>query len=233
MRNRIQILLAITGILLVAPSMIWAQCGASSGTGKLEVNSDAALEGACGLEIMMDGTTTNRFVADQSPNDETVYRASFLFNPNDFAFNGGTSAANRHLIFSAAAWSSNNPQEPAIRVIFARRVTQADFIVKATAANTAGNKGRVTKPISLQSTAGPSSTYLIEVEWQRASGSGMADGVIRIRVDGGAWSENASVKSVGQLLRVARLGGLTVIDAASTGSYYLDDFQSFRTLTTP
>jgi hypothetical protein len=230
MRNRIQFLLAITGILLVAPSMIWAQCGASSGTGKLEVNSDAALEGLCGLEILMDGTTTNRFVSDSSPNDETVYRASFLFNPNDFAFNGGTAAANRHLIFGASAWSSNNPLEPAIRVIFARRVVSDDLIVKATSANTAGSKGRVTKPIHLQSTAGPSSTYLIEVEWQRASAPGVADGVIRIRVDGGAWSENASVKSTGQLLRSARLGGMTVIDAGSTGSYYLDDFQSFRTL---
>jgi hypothetical protein len=228
--------LAIAGALL-ASSTGSAQCpdtdtdgqpGAIISPGRLEVNEDAALEGECGLEVLTDGTTVNRWVMDESPTNETTYRASFLINMNDFAFNGATSATNKHILFANTARNGAGANEAAVRLFLKERGSR--FVVSASAQNTAGDRSRHTPNVTLEAYVDCCTTHQIEVEWQQASGPGIGDGIIRVRVDGGPWAQRTTVKNTGQEIYNARLGAFTAIDSESTGSYYLDDFQSFRTL---
>jgi hypothetical protein len=232
----LSLFLALASVPLV-PTTGFAQCpdtdgdgipGAIVSPGRLEVNEDAALEGNCGLEVLADGTTDNRWVKDESPTNETVYRASFLINMNDFAFNGPTAAKNKHLLFACTAKNGAGKNEAAIRVTLKKKTVR--FVVSASSENTAGDRSRHTPGVTLEAFADCCSTHRIEVEWQKASGAGTGDGIIRVRVDGGAWAERTTVKSAGQEIFGCRLGAFTAIDSESTGSYYLDDFQSFRTL---
>jgi len=49
---------------------------------------------------------------------------------------------------------------------------------------------RKTPPVILQAVADPPATHLVEVEWQTASALDVRDGILRIRVDDGAWSSD-------------------------------------------
>lgn len=84
-----------TTILLALASMLIFAAGAMGNS--LSVTSAAAMGGAaqntcsgdgmpgpCGLEVFHDNTSLS-YVEDQSPSSETIYRATFLFNPNSIS----------------------------------------------------------------------------------------------------------------------------------------------------
>lgn len=72
---------AIRMTLIVAA--VFALAGTAMADNSVYVDASAAMNGTnYGLVLNLDGTTTNTFVEDQTPADETVYRASFWFDPN-------------------------------------------------------------------------------------------------------------------------------------------------------
>jgi hypothetical protein len=200
----------------------------------MAVNGDAALEGDCGLEVVFDGTKTKRYVQDDSPDAESVYRVSFLFNPNDLLFSGPTAFDNQHHIIAATAIGPGGT-EIGFQVILHDQKNQNRIRLKTNGGvdipSDPGRAARKPKPhVVLQSTLDPPQTHLIEIEWHSASAPGVRDGLIRIRANGGAWSEVA-LENYGFEMDFVRLGAINGIDVTTSGSYYLDDFQSFRTLT--
>lgn len=222
--------------MLSAPSVVGAQCnpGWTNGAGTMAVNGDAALEGNCGLEVTFDGSTTKRYVQDDSPDAEGVYRVSFKFNPNDLVFSGPTALANQHHLLAATAVLPGG-NEIGFQVLLHDQKTQSRYRLKVNGGvNIAAEptrSARKPKPhVVLQSTSDPAATHLIELEWYTASGDGVRDGVIRVRANGGAWSET-TLENFGFEMEFVRLGAINGIDVTTSGSYYLDDFQSFRTLT--
>ncbi len=222
--------------MLTAFSNIEAQCtpGWTNTTGTLAVNGDAALEGNCGLEVSFNGTTTKHYVQDDTPNAENVYRVSFLFNPNDVAFNGSTALANQHHIIDVGAVGPDG-NEIGFQVLLHNQKTADVLRLKTNGgvdiADDPLRAARKPKPhIVLQSASAPPQTHLIEVEWYSASAPGVRDGLVRIRANGGPWS-SVALENYGFGIEVARFGAINGIDATTTGSYFLDDFQSFRTLT--
>ena len=60
-----------------------AFAGAASAQNTVYADAAAAMNGTnFGLVLDLDGTTSNTFVEDQTPAAETVYRATFWFDPN-------------------------------------------------------------------------------------------------------------------------------------------------------
>ncbi|MGB5161357.1 MAG: hypothetical protein WBO69_19130 [Thermoanaerobaculia bacterium] len=94
MKSRI---IAITAVMV----LVIAGAGLAD---TLEVIGAAAMEGSFGLRVNHDNTST-AYVQDNSPNEESIYRYEFLFNPNNIS-NGITSNW-RHTIFWA---QSANPR---------------------------------------------------------------------------------------------------------------------------
>jgi len=70
----------------------------------LAVNNGAAMAGSFGLDMSHDNTS-KAFVQDNTPNDESIYRYEFLFDPNSIST--GISLNWRHTIFWA---HSANPR---------------------------------------------------------------------------------------------------------------------------
>ncbi|MCP4903178.1 MAG: hypothetical protein GY906_39960 [bacterium] len=239
MRNRLPLLIVAIGILAVAPSTVFAQnCppGTVVSPGMLEVNDTAALEGDCGLEVIMNGASTKRFVQDDTPDAEHVYRVSFLIHPNDIDFDlTGTAIQAQHNILDATA-STPNGNNIGVRLTFQHKKSASRYQVKAKAGvYIAGNPSKVTRktsPAVMQLVADPAAMHLVELEWQAASADGVRDGLLRVRVDGGAWSSN-TLDNFDFGIDTVKFGAVNGIDTGTTGSYFLDDFQSFRTLTTP
>ena len=185
----------------------------------IDVNASAAMEGSFGLEAIADGTATNAFVQDDSPANETIYRASFMFDPNSMTMITG----GRHIVFSATA-DSTNGNKAAITLQVKRK--SSGFAIRAMSQVTAGTQREKTGDIAL--TDAP---HTVQLEWQVASGSGVADGYLRLTVDGTTFVERTNIRSFTQSIKNAKLGHLaSSVDPATVGSHYFDDFQSFRTL---
>ena len=63
-----------------------ALAGSAMAQNTVYADATAAMNGTnYGLVLDLDGSTSNAFVEDQSPADETVYRATFWFDPNDMS----------------------------------------------------------------------------------------------------------------------------------------------------
>jgi hypothetical protein len=63
-----------------------ALAGSAMAANTVYVDAAAAMNGTnYGLVLDLDGTTSSAFVEDQTPADETVYRATFWFDPNSLS----------------------------------------------------------------------------------------------------------------------------------------------------
>jgi hypothetical protein len=68
--------LATLAVLILSGTVMTGISGAAT----IEVNGTAAMEGSYGLEVVSDGVdNSSAYVQDDSPNQESTYRASFLF----------------------------------------------------------------------------------------------------------------------------------------------------------
>jgi hypothetical protein len=186
----------------------------------LDVNANAAMEGSFGLEVISDGTATNAFVQDDTPDSESIYRISFMFDPNSMSMTVG----GRHFIAAVTADSSQG-NKSCVELLLRRTASGYDIrMFTAPTAATSGRKKTPPQPLS----DGP---HTIEIQWQTSSGPGIEDGLIQMRIDGGAWVGRSDIRSWTQAVKNAKLGFLaSSVDPTTIGSHYYDDFQSFRTL---
>ena len=82
-----------------------AFAGAASAQNTVYADAAAAMNGTnFGLVLDLDGTTSNTFVEDQTPAAETVYRATFWFDPNTLPM-GNT---DKFVIFLGRHANNNN-----------------------------------------------------------------------------------------------------------------------------
>ncbi len=208
----------------------------------LSVNGGAALEGSFGLEVLMNDTSS-AYVMDDSPVNETVYRAEFLLDLNDLNFSASSGPSSNHSILKL--WDMDVPGPlPRQHVIIGIRLG-GDGKYKVFC-KLIQYDGATSWPIwrtdlgspmelNLPSTAGGYPVG-VRVEFvQGTTGGGGADGIVRFarytNFDPGNWNTKEHVAVLNYLLDVDRAYfGAMAADATSTGSFYLDSFQSFRTL---
>ena len=206
-------------IALLAIGVLVIATGASANN-SISVETYAAMSGTTyGLEAVADGTATNAYVQDDSPADETVYRAQFMFDPNSMTMDVG----GRHIIFSSTANSTNGNKAA---ITLQMKYGAGGYAVRAMSQVTAGDQREKTADVLLSD--GP---HEIMLEWQVASGPGLADGMIRLTVDGSTVAQRLDVRSYTQAVKNTRMGHVaSSIDATTVGSHYFDEFSSFRTL---
>lgn len=205
-----RILVALVGAVLLAPL---------AGAATLNVNSSAAMAGTnYGLEMIMDGTTHGSFVRDDTPNDEVIYRAQFWFNPN--TWNGPEGAT----VILARTTDETLFYAP-FQVLLTKKSGLWRVYVRAQ-----NNTGvvRFTNRINLT----PGTPSLLQVEWVKGDVPGTLSGDVTLSVLDGA----AAGQSVATGLNNSNIYADNIVLGAlqpqttQTGSYYFDEFASFRTL---
>lgn len=228
----------------------------------LNVNAGAALEGSFGLEIIMDGTTTGSYVADDSPNNETTYRAVFLIDLQpgsadefsfEYAYPQGTAALRQrayHMLFSMKdmdqpAGASRQHASVLLKrfddgsaygryKVWARLYdpdhpkAAGDGYVYSTSANEA-------LEVNLPNSAGGFPVTVV-IEFQAESAPGAEDGIFsltRSTAFNPSLFEGKTMTDLtnnGLNIDLVELGAPSGVDDGSVGSYNLDSFESYRTL---
>ena len=74
------------------------------------------------------------------------------------------------------------------------------------------------------------SYQILTIEWAAAGGPGANDGRVRLTRKGVVPKENSGLDNDEHYIDATRFGLVRGVDASTTGSFYLDDFSSFRTL---
>lgn len=205
----------------------------------LVVNGTAAMEGSFGMQVSHDNSS-QAYVQDNSPNAESIYRASFLFNPNNISPENGNW---RQTIFLTLGPNPNPgvgacPSNPSaflsgMRVFLYMTRGGQDYSVQVWGrGNQCGEAStmRIAIPsngpsrICTEFETGPTLTGAIRLAAVSGTGACPAGG-------DPSWREQSMSNNRNQI-DLVRLGTpqLNNFGRGENGVMYFDDFQSFRTL---
>ncbi|MEM9291872.1 MAG: ELWxxDGT repeat protein [Acidobacteriota bacterium] len=180
-------------------------------------NAGAASLGEGGLEVVVDADNDKGSVADLSPDDERTYRMSFFFDPNGMVF-----PENKRLKILSTRMADNKRHiEATLRW---RAATGYQLRVKTHHENLSDWFGTFWYEVD------PDGSQ-VTIEWQQASAPGVADGVLKLRIDG-VLVETVTGIINGDLpgtdwVQLGVVGGVT---PGISGSHYFDDFRSWSSL---
>lgn len=185
--------------------------------------TSASCPTGCKLAVELNGDTSTAFVISEDPNSERVMRTVYLINMNNMAddITPGTTA--RMIEFRM----DEGPGLRRILAFLSVYYRNGNTKVKLMGFNEAGD----TVPIGgLDLTDG--SNQRLEIELVLASGPGANDGVGRL-IKGNTVKEITNwdlylggTSGIDQV----RFGVVKSPDAGSLGTYFLDSYESFRTL---
>lgn len=212
------ILITIAAAILVGTSAGAANLTVDTSTG-IGPGSSATCPSGCRLSVNMTSDTVKAFLVSDHPTAERTYRFTFYINPNTI----------------------NMPNKSGIRIVEARKgspgaviLLQGDLFfkdglykVRFSTFNDAGVIERVG-----QLTLNPDKNAFIEAEWQASSGASTNDGLMRIR-KGTKVKERTGIDNFvngTDGIDQVRFGYVKAGDSGIAGSFFLDDFSSFRSL---
>jgi hypothetical protein len=188
---------------------------AATDDGDLSVTPLAALRSsAAGLQARADDRA-GLYVQDETPLEETRYRARFYFDPNGFD-PGESNAHRRTRIFIGF-------EEGPTRRLFAlvlRRLAGAYSLM-----------GRVRLDDDTRADTGffpiTDAPHVVEIEWRRSRGPDAQDGSLQLWIDGVSFALRDGLDNHRGGIDFVRLGALSVKSGAS-GVLYWDEFESRR-----
>ena len=188
-----------------------AWSASKTGSGDLSVSAAAAMQGAQGMQALINDTGT-MYVTDEIPNAEPHYRARFYFDPNSISMASGDA----HSIFNAymGSWKSVGRVE-----------LQSFGGVYRLRERVLNDDGSWTNTPWFEISDGP---HPVEVDWRAASTAGANNGGISLWIDGVEQADLFSVDNDSQRVDRVRLGAVTGLDSGTSGTYYFDDFVSDR-----
>lgn len=178
----------------------------------LSISPAAALVGSNGLAALIDNRTV-LYARDDTPANEPRYRVQFTFDPNSIVMGSG----NVHRIL--AARSSN---AEVVRLDF--RFRNGAYGIRVGQRTDGGSYGYS----SWQTIS--DAPHTIEFDWQAATAAGANDGYLTL------WIDNVLTQTIGGIdndtLRIeqVRLGPLSGLDSATSGTEFFDNFVSQRTM---
>jgi hypothetical protein len=211
---------ALRVTLMIAAVVAFA--GTAMAQNTVYADAAAAMNGTnYGLVLDLDGTTSNAFVEDQTPAEETVYRASFWFDPNDLPM----SNTDKFVIFLARTSAFNN----VLRLQF--NYLNGDYRIRLQVKknNDEWADCRLNGDLGPRFFAIGNEPTWITVEAVFGSNT---ESLARVTANGithykdSYWSNNWAVDRV-------RMGGPRQAQAQGgpfTGTVYFDEFESYRTL---
>ena len=206
----------------------WA---AGATAGDIEVTTWAAHESTFGMVVAVSGKGDRAYVEDQHPAGETVYRTSFWFNPNAIAMARKTG----HVIFQAvgAHPSGGSALVPVVEVELRWPAKGNRYQIRALSYSDDQTRGGkyVTTAIAIDARA----WNLLQLEWRSATDNSALDGFTRLSVIEGPQAGkrvelDAKVPDQRHAIDRIRVGAVTSVDAATSGSCLFDTFESYRSL---
>jgi len=228
MRNSVKLGWAAAFGLLVASSAAWGAAGVT-------VNGTAAMNGTSfGMSVNLDGTATNAFVVSQHPTDETHFLFRFFINPGTVNITPGTAlrigavgdeaaAVGQHIILFL---KHDNAVAPA--------QYQLNYWYKD---STAGGTYKFGGATYFTLVGSPCSRGY-EVEWTTDTIAGAGgNGSVHLRrlastgtctPTGLLTRSKTNLDMDGYQVDNARFGTLNNQGVNATGSFYFDEYQSFR-----
>ena len=179
--------------------------------GDLSVRAAAALVGSQGMRAVIDDTNTI-YVTDDRPTAEPRYRARFYFDPNSITMASG----NAHFIFHGLMGTST----AIVRVEF--RSSSGAYQVRGGLIND-GSTWTNTNWFTISD-----APHAIELDWRAATAAGANNGGLTHWVDGVQRASLTNVDNDTRRVDRVRLGAVAGIEAATSGTYYFDAFESHR-----
>ncbi len=198
--------------------------------GGCELDATCVQEGEYAMRVRATPTAGAASVqADSSVgfNDETVFRASFWFDPDDMDIRHGW----RHFLLSGVPGAGVGVQAP-FRVAFFKNAFTGDRKIAANCKVNCATPGTCASAATTKINLGPSPGYTqLVFEWKQNTGPGILDGLCKITAVGVGSSE-ANITNLQYTIGAVKMGllGGAVIDPQASGDHCFDDFQSFRTL---
>jgi tartrate-resistant acid phosphatase type 5 len=179
--------------------------------GDLSVSSSAAVNGSYGLQAVIDDTNAI-YVADESPNGETRYRARFYFDPNSISM----ASNDDYYIFSGYSGTSTL----VLRMKF--QYSGASYQLQAQLLN---DSSIWTNSSWFTISDAP---HFVEVDWRAATSSGANNGSLTFWIDGLQLANLTGVDNDTWRIDRVRLGATSGINSTTLGVTYLDTFESRR-----
>ncbi|MCH9648905.1 MAG: M4 family metallopeptidase, partial [Deltaproteobacteria bacterium] len=180
----------------------WSSSG-TTGSGSLLTSIGASLVGTYGLSAKISGTG-KAYVRDDSPNDETRYRARFHFDPTSLTMG----SFDAHSIFNA--YDSGGTSVLALSV-------RSGQLVREVSARVLRDDGTWA---ATGWTPVIGATYL-EISWIASSAVGASDGEIRLWV-GGTETSLSSLDTDQRRIDSVRLGLVGGVDPGTKGDHHID-----------
>ena len=149
------------------------------------------------------------YVFDQTPNNESRYRARFYFNPNSLNMAEGDA----FYLFQAQDGSAN----PAVRLEF--RYHSGAYQLRGQTVDDLSN-WTSTPWITLNDTH-----HAIEFDWQAASSMGANNGYFTLWVDGNKISMLSALDNDTSRIDTIQLGAVAQIDDGTRGVFLMDGFE--------
>jgi hypothetical protein len=194
--------------------LAWAPLSETDG-GDLSATGAAALGGtATGLQAVVDDTNP-LYVRDDSPNDESRYRARFYFDPN--GFDPGESQNHRRTRIFVAF--DGSPVRRHVALVL-RRVS-GQFSVSGRVR--IDDNSQVDSPF-FDVTDAP---HFFELDWKRATSAVAADGTFELWIDDVSMAQLTGLTNFVRTVDLARLGPQSLKGGAG-GTMYFDQFESRR-----
>lgn len=187
-------------------------------TGGPVITATAKMVGNLGMQVAVNGTTL-RYVIDNSPNNETTYRARFYFNPN------GTSTGTNNAIPQDIFVGRNTGGTTIFRVQYQRIGTNPNFTYQVRVGTlVGGGTGNGSYTYTNWQTIS-NAAHSIEIAWQSAASS-----TLSLYVDSTTASQTLTglnTNFTAYRIRSVRLGAVGG-GTGMTGTEYFDAFASTR-----
>jgi hypothetical protein len=185
--------------------------GSSTDNGDLVVNAASALVGTNGLQSVVNDANS-LYVADDRPSTEPRLRARFHFDPNSITMGSGE-AFN---IFNGFTGTNI----AVMRVEFGR--SSGPYVIRGSVLNDGGTW------VSTSWSTLSDAPHSIEIDWQAATSGGANNGGITLWVDGTQQTPLSGVDNDTRRVDRVRLGAVTGVDAGTSGTFFLDAYESRR-----
>ena len=192
-----------------------AWSSAAIGGGDLSVATEAALRATtAGLRAVVDDAAA-LYVQDDSPEDETRYRARFYFDPN--GFDPGESQGRFRVRLLVGF--EEDPTRRVFAIVLRRMGGQYALLGRARL-----DDDSQAETAFVAITDGP---HFVELDWVPSSGPDANDGSFALWVDGTPVSTLSGLDNNRSTVDLVRLGALSV-KAGASGTLYWDEFESRR-----